>query len=62
MVKGVCKKCNRFLELAGGWCVECSSEAEAKKNPLNEKRERLSKEEMRQEMAEKRRDKSFWWG
>ncbi|MEW6295304.1 MAG: hypothetical protein AB1467_03330 [Candidatus Diapherotrites archaeon] len=60
MVRGICRKCNRKEDLRGGLCEDCASEEEAKRNPLNETREKLTKEELEKQMAEKRHDKRFW--
>ncbi len=60
MVEGLCKRCNKFRKLAGSWCEECASEAEARRNPLNEEREKFSKDEMQKIMSERRYDKKFW--
>jgi len=59
---GNCKKCGKREELKGGMCEDCKSEEEASRNPLNVKREKLSREELERIMAEKRRDKRFWYG
>ncbi|MBU2100039.1 MAG: hypothetical protein ABH850_05945 [Candidatus Micrarchaeota archaeon] len=57
---GKCRKCDKRDELRGGLCEDCQEEEEAKRLPLNETREKLSKEDIEQEIAEKRRDKKFW--
>ncbi len=57
---GKCRKCDKRDELRGGLCEDCVEEEEAKRVPIETKREKLSKEEMEKEIAEKRRDKKFW--
>ncbi len=57
---GKCRKCDKRDELKGGLCEDCAEEEEAKRIPLASKREKLSREDIEKEIAEKRRDKRFW--
>jgi tRNA(Ile)-lysidine synthase TilS/MesJ len=57
---GRCKRCDKRDELKGGLCEDCIEEEEAKRVPLYQKREKLSKEEIEKQIQEKRRDKKFW--
>lgn len=60
MMFGKCRKCGKKDKLQGGLCEDCASEEEAKFNPLNDEREKFSKEELQREIQERRRDKKFW--
>jgi len=57
---GKCKRCDKRDELKGGLCEDCHEEDELKRMPLMQKREKLSKEEIKSQIEEKRRDKKFW--
>ncbi|MBU0635513.1 hypothetical protein KKE06_00640 [Candidatus Micrarchaeota archaeon] len=63
MVYAFCKKCGEKRELRGGLCEDCQSirDAERMKGILGE-REHKTKEEVEQEIAEKKKDRKFWWG
>lgn len=57
---GKCKRCDKRDELKGGLCEDCNEEEAVKNLPTSKPKEKLSKEEIEKEIAEKRRDKKFW--
>lgn len=63
MVFDYCKKCGERRHLKGGLCEDCGSEKDAQRmQSILGTRERKTKEEIEKEIAEKRKDKRFWWG
>jgi len=60
-IYGECKICGQKTQLLGTICENCKLELEAKHDPSREKKqEKQSKEEIEKELAERRRDPSFW--
>jgi len=57
---GKCRKCDKRDELKGGLCEDCAEEEEAKRSPVSQPKEKLSKDEIKQQVEERRRDKKFW--
>lgn len=63
MVYDFCKKCGEKRNLKSGLCEDCASVKEAERmDSLTGTRVKLSREEVEKEVAEKKRDKRFWWG
>lgn len=63
MVYDFCKMCGEKRNLRGGLCEDCQSikEAERMKSVLGT-RDKKTKEEIEKEIAERKKDKRFWWG
>lgn len=63
MVFDYCKKCGERKQLRGGLCEDCQSEKEAERmDSILGTREKKSREEVEKEIAERKKDKRFWWG
>lgn len=63
MAIGNCRKCGRRDEMKGGLCEDCFSAREAEEmQDLIGGRRKLSEEELKKQLEERKKDKSFWWG
>jgi len=63
MVFDNCRMCSNKRELRGGLCEDCQSVKEAERmNSVLGTRERKTKEEIEKEIAERKKDRRFWWG
>ncbi|MBU0662483.1 MAG: hypothetical protein ABH854_01605 [Candidatus Diapherotrites archaeon] len=61
---GYCKNCGQKSELRGALCENCRLEIDGKRQQeiLGTGKKKQTKEEIEEELAERRRDKSQWWG
>ncbi len=63
MVFDFCKKCGEKRNLKSGMCEDCQSVKDAERmSSIYGERTRQSKDEIEKEVAERKRDKHFWWG
>lgn len=63
MVYDFCKKCGEKRNLRGGLCEDCQSAKDVERmDQMTGVRVHKSKDEVEKEIAERKRDKRFWWG
>lgn len=63
MVLDNCRACGNRRNLKGGLCEDCQSTKEAERmDSIMGTRQRKSREEIEKEIAERKKDRRFWWG
>jgi hypothetical protein len=63
MVIADCRNCGKKREVRGGLCEDCQSAKEAERmDSVLGTRTRKTKEQVEKEIAERRKDRKYWWG
>ncbi len=63
MVFADCRNCGKKENLRGGLCEDCQSVKETERlNSVLGTRQRKTKEEVEKEIAERKKDRKYWWG